>query len=238
MSSYAMTGRLAGMVYLGVVVTGMFTLAYSPTRLFVEGDALATLASIVRHESLFRASVAAGVTMCLFFLVLPVVLFMLLERHGRAAAALMVVFVVASVPISLIAIGNHLDIIALVFEPAAGAAPSPDAVAAHLDAYDRAMSLASIFWGLWLAPLGFLILKSGAIPRALGVLLIIGCVGYLVNFFGPLLFPGYDELPLRSFISIPGSIGEIGTCLWLVVKGAREVPPFTAGQSVGGSAAT
>ena len=229
MSSYAMTGRLAGMVYLGVVVTGMFTLAYSPARLFVDGDALATLASIVRQEALFRASVAAGVAMCLFFLTLPVVLFMLLERHGRAAAALMVVFVVASVPISLVAIGNHLDIIALVFEPTARAAPSPDVVAAHLDAYDRGMSL---------APLGFLILKSGAIPRALGVLLIIGCVGYLVNFFGPLLFPGYDELPLRSFISIPGSIGEIGTCLWLVVKGAREVPPFTAGQSVGGSTAT
>ncbi|MGB7737661.1 MAG: DUF4386 domain-containing protein [Steroidobacteraceae bacterium] len=229
MSSYAMTGRLAGLVYLGVVVTGMFTLAYSPARLIVEGDALATLASIVRHEALFRASAAAGVTMCLFFLVLPVVLFILLERHGRAAATLMVVFVVASVPIALLAIGNHLDIIALVFEPAAGAVPSPDAVAVHLHAYDRGMSLASIFWGLWLAPLGLLILKSGAIPRSLGVLLVIGCVGYLANFFGPLLFPGYGELPFRSFISIPGSIGEIGTCLWLVVKGAREVPPLRAG---------
>ena len=222
MTSSATVGRLAGLVYLGVVITGMFTLAYSPGRLFVDGDTAATLASIVRQEALFRASVAAGVAMCLFFLVLPVVLFVLLERHGRAAAALMVAFVVASVPISLIAIGHHLEIIALAFDSPAGEMPSTASIAAHLDAYDRGISLASIFWGLWLAPLGVLILKSGAIPRVFGVLLIVGCAGYLANFFGPLLFPGYGELSFRGFISIPGSIGEIGTCLWLLAMGARE----------------
>lgn len=82
------------------------------------------------------------------------------------------------------------------------------------------MDIASIFWGLWLAPLGWLILKSGAVPRVLGVLLLLGCIGYLANYFGPILYAGYDDLPFQSYISKPGSIGEIGTCLRLCVMGA------------------
>jgi hypothetical protein len=72
----------------------------------------------------------------------------------------------------------------------------------------------------------------------LAVPLMVGCAGYLRSFVGPPLLPGRGQLPLRSLISMPRSIGEIGTCLWLVVKGAREVPLSTAGRSVGGSTAT
>lgn len=83
------------------------------------------------------------------------------------------------------------------------------------------MDVASIFWGLWLAPLGWLVLKSGAIPRVLGVVLILGGVEYLADYFGPMLDDGYRASMMRELLSWTSSIGEIGTCLWLCVMGAR-----------------
>ena len=57
-----------------------------------------------------------------------------------------------------------------------------------------------------------------------GILLMAGCFGYLVTFFGRLLVPEFSELAFTRYISLPGSIGEIGTCLWLLIMGVRERP--------------
>jgi len=210
-------GRIAGLIYLGVVLTGLFALAYAPNRLFVEGDPAATAAALAANQSLFHAANYASIAMCLFFLGLPFALARFLSPYGKNAARLMILLVAASIPFTLLAIAQHFELASLVD----GAPPAPIAIEAKITAYDRWLGVASIFWGLWLAPLGWLILKSGTIPRALGVLLILGGFGYLVDDFGPILFVGYAELPFRNLISIPGSVGEIGTCLWLLVMGAR-----------------
>lgn len=221
MTRHAVQGRLAGLTYLGVVAAGIFALAYVPSRLSAP-DAAGTLANVSDNAALFRASIAAGTAMNILFLVLPVVLFQLFERHGRLLAVLMVLLAATSVPIWMIALDHKLAIVSLVFDGAPTAEPLAAAVRAHLDAFDRVQSLASVFWGLWLAPLGVLILKSRAIPGVLGVLLILGCVGYLAEFFGPLLSTNFDGLPLRHHIRTPGSLGEIGTCLWLLIMGVRK----------------
>lgn len=212
------TGRVAGLVYIGVVLTGIFTLAYAPARLIVDGDAAGTANAILQNGGLFRASLYAGLAMCAFYLALPFALARFLAPYGKNVARLMILFVAASIPFMLVAIAEMAGIGGIFSDGAA----VPESVDASLAAYDRWMDVASIFWGLWLAPLGWLILKSGAIPRVLGVLLIAGCAGYLANYFGPRFLDGYDELAFRSLISKPGSIGEIGTCLWLLVMGARE----------------
>jgi hypothetical protein len=73
-----------------------------------------------------------------------------------------------------------------------------------------------------LLPFGYLVFKSGFLPKVLGIFLMMGCFGYLINFIGGFLFPGYADLGIASFISIPGSIGEIGICLWLLIMEAKE----------------
>jgi hypothetical protein len=83
------------------------------------------------------------------------------------------------------------------------------------------MTVSTFFWGAWLAPYGWLVLKSGSIPRWLGAMLVIGSVGYLTDLFGPIFIPHFDDLPFADYVTIPASIGEIGSCLWLVVFGAR-----------------
>ena len=74
--------------------------------------------------------------------------------------------------------------------------------------------IAHIFWGLWLLPMGYLIFKSGYIPRILGVLLIIGGFGYLIDFVTFLLFPDF-EVTIAEFTFI----GELLLPLWLLFKG-------------------
>jgi hypothetical protein len=83
------------------------------------------------------------------------------------------------------------------------------------------LAVVAVFWGLWLFPLGYLVLKSRAIPRILGIFLMLGSVGYLVEFFGGLLLEGYEDLGISTLVSVPSGVGEIGTCLWLLVMGAR-----------------
>lgn len=212
-----MQGRVAGLIYLGLVLTGVFTLAYAPGKLIVDSDPAATAGAISENIALFRAANYAAIAMCAFFLALPFALARFLSPYGKTAAGMMILFVATSIPVTLLAIAQHF---ALADMAAAGGATAAE-TAGRLAAYDKWMDMASIFWGLWLAPLGWLILKSGAIPRTLGVLLLLGCLGYVANYFGPIVYDGFRDLPYRGYISKAGSIGEIGTCLWLCVMGAR-----------------
>lgn len=208
-------GRIAGLIYLGVVLTGIFALAYSSSSLFGDDDPAATAATLAAAPGLLQANIAALFAMGAFFLALPFALARFLSPYGKNAARAMILLVAASLPFSLYATFQHAAL------ASAGADLSAATVATRVAAYDHWMDVATIFWGLWLAPLGFLVLKSGAIPRILGVCLLLGCVSYVAAYFGPILYDGYRDLPYRNLYSLPGTIGEIGTCLWLLVMGAR-----------------
>lgn len=78
------------------------------------------------------------------------------------------------------------------------------------------------FWGLWLLLLGYLVFRSGFLPKVLGILLMIGCFGYLINFTGGFLIRSYADLGIARIIALPASIGEIGLCLWLLIAGIKK----------------
>ena len=88
-----------------------------------------------------------------------------------------------------------------------------------METYFRYTDLASIFWGLWLFPLGWLGWRSGLLPHILGFLLMISCIGFLVEFAGPLFMTGYSDSLLHTIAGTPSSFAEIGTCLWLLIMG-------------------
>jgi hypothetical protein len=226
MDSNKKTARTAGLLYLIVVVTGIFHLLYVPSQISGKGDAAATVGNIVASESLFRSGIVAGFLCYTAFLVLPFVLYKLLRPVGSNAAALMVAFVVASVPISFASLMHKLDILSLLSGAGSLQALPKDQVQAQvmlsLAAYNNGILACQIFWALWLLPFGYLVFKSGFLPRILGILLMIGCFGYLIDFFGSVLFAGYTKTAIADFVTLPGSLGEIGICLWLLVVGARE----------------
>ncbi len=224
------TGRklslIAGLLYTGVVLTGIFSLMYVPGALIKDDAPSLTFQNLTQSGWLFRLGIAGGLVCYILFLFLPLVLYRLLQPVNKNLALLMVLLALMSVPVYFINAQNQLTALSLLNTPA-----NPDVYMAsqiqsqvlfYLHQYDEGMRLVHIFSGLWLFPFGWLVFKSGFLPRALGILLMAGCFGYLVNFFCRLLIPGYPALGVASYISLPASIGEIGTCLWLLLVGPRH----------------
>ena len=83
-----------------------------------------------------------------------------------------------------------------------------------LDLSETGVFIVQIFWGLWLLPFGYLVFKSGFLPKILGVLLMIGCFGYLIDFFTFFLLPNFD-----ATVSEFTGLGEFFILLWLLIKG-------------------
>lgn len=217
--------RLAGLFYLIVVITGIFSLAYVPSKLIIWDNAALTVANIKNNEMLFRLSILSGLICYVAFLVLPLLLFRLLKSVDATYAKLMVVLAVISVPISFVNLLHKLAVLSLI----SGAnyltiftdVQLHTQVMLSLNQYDNGILIVQIFWGLWLFPFGYLVYKSGILPKFLGIFLMIGCFSYLINFIGFFLFPNYAELGISSYVRLPASIGEIGTCLWLLIMGAK-----------------
>lgn len=217
--------RTAGFLYLIVVIAGIFSIAYVPSQLIVYGDPAATLTRITAAEPLFRLGIVAGYLCYTAFLLLPFVLYKLLGSVRKDAAVFMVALAVASVPISFVNLLHKVNIVALLSRPELRGLPTEllrHEVALSLAAYGNGLLVSKIFWGLWLLPFGYLVFKSGFLPRILGVLLMAGCAGYVIAFLGGMLVPGYGEMAFARYISLPATIGEIGTCLWLLVMGIRQ----------------
>ncbi len=218
--------RTAGLLYLIVAVTGIFSLLYVPSQMIVRGDAFATASNILASESLFRLGIIIGLISSTAFLLLPFALYRLLEQVDKNVAALMVVLAVASVPISFVNLAHYLDALSLLSGADYLQAFTTDQLHAlmylSLKASGNGSLVSELFWGLWLLPFGYLVFKSGFLPRILGILLMIGCFGYLTEVFGRILFPvGYGAAGISNFIIIPSALGEVGTCLWLLIKGVR-----------------
>jgi hypothetical protein len=88
------------------------------------------------------------------------------------------------------------------------------------DAAATADNIAQMFFGLWLLPLGYLVVKSGYFPKALGVLLAIGCFGYLADLFARFLAPAAAE-SIAPLVMAPAAVGELSFIAWLLVKAVR-----------------
>jgi hypothetical protein len=228
MASNKKTARIAGLIYLILVLLGIFNLIYVPSKLIFWDDAAATVNSIKDSEFLFKLGMVAGLFSYVTFLILPLALYKLLSQVDKTQAVLMVVLAIISVPISFVSIGYKFDVLTLlsgeeylmVLEPA----QLQMQVMLALESYNHGISISGIFWGLWLFPFGYLVYKSGFLPKVLGVFLVLGCFGQLINFLGFTLIPDYSEMGIADYVGIPSSIGEIGICLWLLIMGAKENP--------------
>ena len=227
--------RTAGLLYLVVVVTGIFSLLYVPSQIIVRGDALATANNILASEPLFRLGIVIGLISSTAFLLLPFALYRVLQQVDRNVAVLMVVLAVVSVPISFVNETHYLDALSLLSGADYLQAFTTDQLHAlamlSLKASGNGSLVSELFWGLWLLPFGYLVFKSGFLPRILGVLLMIGCFGYLTEAFGRILFPvGYGAAGISNFIIIPSALGEVGICLWLLIMGARATIRSASGH--------
>jgi hypothetical protein len=223
MTNESRLAHWAGLVYLVVVLTGFFSQGYVPGKVAAPGQPEALLDNIVAHERLFRAGIAAFMVEHTVFLALPLLLFRLLGSVHRGAGVAMVALALVGVPISLMAVAHRVDALLLLTD--AGQLPTALAHAMawiSLKSYANDILVASVFWGLWLIPFGYLVIRCGRLPRILGVLLMLSGAGYLVDVFGQLLLPGYADMTFSNYVNLPAAMGEVGTCLWLLVMGIGD----------------
>jgi hypothetical protein len=212
------TARIAGLLYLIIAVLGIFSMLYGPESHSVPGDAAATASNISAAESTYRLAFMGDLIGQVLFIFLVLLLYKLLKPVNNNLAVLMVVLVLVGIPIAML---NDLNqIAALLLSSGAESLPGfgADLLPAHvmlfLDLYEHGLRIAYIFWGLWLLPLGYLVFKSGFLPRILGILLIIAGFGYLIEVVVYFLFPNFD-LTIRMFTFW----GEVILALWLLIKG-------------------
>ena len=221
------TARAAGLLYLLMTFLGVFSMMYVDAKLYVPGDTAATVTNILASESLFRLGVATSLVSIILFLLVADTLYKLLKSVDTDLARLMVVFVVVSIPVGL----NFYEFApilllkgsgyAAVFQPAQLQALAMT----FLELQKQGGSIGQIFWGLWLFPLGLLVYKSNFIPKVFGILLIVGCCGYILNALTFLLFPDYKAITyLGSFV---GFVAEILFIFWLLIKGIKDQEPTT-----------
>ena len=217
------TARIAGAIYLSMVITGPFSLIYVPGKLIVKGDATATAANVLAHDTMFRFAIAAGLFGQVIFICLAIVLYRLLSEVSKDWARLMVGLVLVSAAVGFIDELNNLGARILfrggeflsVFDKT-----QLDALGMlFIRLHDQGIMIAEIFWGLWLFPFGLLVFRSGFLPRWIGAWLMINCFGYVILSMTSLFSPGYSD---KLFVWLqPVLFGELAIMLYLLIKGAR-----------------
>ncbi|MEM6767910.1 MAG: DUF4386 domain-containing protein [Bacteroidota bacterium] len=235
MSDRNKTARIAGLWYLVIVITGVLNLMYIPSLLIDKSDPAGTLATLQESEFLFRIGIVCGIICYLAFIGLAFSLYKLLHQVHLLAAQLMMVFVMLSIPISFVNILNKFEVLNLISDRVYVAELSQTElqfqVMHAVQAFSNGINLSQIFWGLWLFPFGYLVYQSGFLPKFFGILLMLGCVGYLITFFGGFLYNAFYDTMFAEIVGIPASVGEIGICLWLLIMGTNKLPFRRTSQS-------
>jgi hypothetical protein len=226
MTSEKRLARIAGLLYLIVAVAGGFSELYVRSSVKVPGNAAATADNISASATLFRIGALTDLVGIVCFLVLGLILYGLLKPVSARAALAMLVFNAVSVAVMTANMVNHLGaVLAATSADYAGAfgTRSSDALAMlFLDLHAQGYLVAGIFFGLWLLPLGYMLVSSRAAPRALGVLVMVGAFGYVADAVANVLFPTVGET-LTPVLVAPSALAEVSLVLWLLVKGL-DVP--------------
>jgi hypothetical protein len=215
--------RLTGLLYLLFAITAAFGLLYSP---LVKGDAAATAQSILNNEDMFRLAIVSWLVSQVLYIWVALRFETLLSSVDKGLARIMVMFVVMAVTIAFANEAFKLGALSVLHGNFSLSADNPEAqnslLMFLLHLHGKGISLAQVFWGLWLLPLGFLMYKSVFIPKWLGLLLMLGGVAYVVHSLFAFLWP--QHLGIANLVLTPcEAIGEPVAVLWLLIVGVKKV---------------
>src|SRR5450759_1060248 len=225
--------RIAGAVYLSLVLSAPFSLLYVPGKLIVRGNATATANNILAHETMFRLGIVSELFGSVIFILLGLALYRLLNGVNRMWALTMLVLVLVSAAVGFLNVLNNIAALTLFrggdflapFEK-----PQRDALAyLFIRLHSQGEFMNEIFWGLWLLPFGLLVYRSAFLPRFLGVWLMLACFGWLaLSLIALLSSPSSPYYDAAFRIAQPLLFAELAIMLWLLIKGAKvSAPPST-----------
>ncbi len=214
--------RIAGLCYLIVIVTGLFSEVFVRQTLRVANDAIATANNIQTHEMLYRWGFVADIINFIIGLPSVLIVYYLFKRVNKLLLQLALTFVIIQTAIigvnllnqisSLLILGNETYL--NTFQPRQLATLS--LLSLNIQAQGYAIGL--IFFGFYCLITGYIIFISNILPKIFGVLYAVSGFCYLINSFTMFLSNGFEN-PIFIYLSIPIFVGELSLCLWLLIKG-------------------
>jgi hypothetical protein len=227
--------RACGLLYLYIIVAALFAEAYVRGRLVVATDAAVTAANIRGHETLFRVGFTADLLNVTCDIAVVVILYVLLKPVNRNLAlvgAFVRLAADAVLGVALLAEFTGLRVLVDGGDFLKGFDPQQTEALAMLmfKLHGYGYTIAMVFFGLGLVVSGYLIVRSGYFPRALGAVLIVAGAGYLIDCFSRFLAPLVAAV-LFPWLLLPGFLAELALCGWLLFKGV-DMPKWEA--AVGG----
>lgn len=220
--------RIAGLLYLLVGLFGGFAEGFMEPKMYVAGNAAATAHNLVANAGLVRLGVVADLLDQAVFVFLAMALYVLLKHVNKTVAGAMVILVAIAAGIGSVNAVFEFEGLRVATDGAyaagLGTSGSNALVMLLLDAQHYGLLIDQIFFGLWLAPLGYLVYRSGLFPKALGITLILGAACYILDVLALFLVPDVGQR-IAPFIVIPSAIAEIWTVAYLLVVGGRAPKP-------------
>ncbi len=212
--------RIAGFLYFMCIVTSFIANMFGR---FVFVDAPVTVNTIMAHESQFRIGFVISLFSYVLFLLAAWYLYVLLKPVDKNMALLFLLLNLGGFAILVLVHLNLFSSLLLLSGADYLKVFQPDQLQAQamlfINLFKNGSTIAQIPYGIWLFPLGYLVFKSGFLPKILGILLIADCFGLLIYVCQRFLLPGYEII---SYPCLAVSfIAEISLSLWLLIKGVH-----------------
>ncbi len=217
MHTLTRTARTTGLFYLGMAVTAALGFLVIRPRVFAADDPAATLANLVAHGSLARAGVALELAMVVAQALTAAWFYRLFRTVNSFAASGIAAFGLVNAVVGLVSAAMLGTAIQVSAEPFGDAATTVQVL--YLVGYNM-WGVGALFFGLWLIPMGWCVLRSGWMPRALGWILVVGGVGYVLSPF--VLYLADDARVVFDAMAYPASVGEFWMVGYLLMFGVRR----------------
>jgi hypothetical protein len=217
--------RIGGVLYLLIIILGLFGEFFVRSKLIATGDPTATAVKIAQNDLLWRIGIAGELVLLICGVGLGVIFYQVLKPVNRKLALLVVFFNLVSIAVE---VTSSLFLLAPLllsgespylktFEPSQLNA----LMQASLRMHEFGFGISLIFFGCVCIVVGYLIFKSGYIPKLIGILMAIAGFCYLVNSFAMILAPSLAST-IFPVILVPPFIGEFSLCLWLLLRGVKQ----------------
>ena len=214
--------RIAGFCYLIVIATGLFSEVFVRQALRVSNDALTTAHNIQTNEMLFRWGFVADLINFVVGIPTILIIYHFFKKSNKIILQIALALVIIQTAIIAVNLLNQITPLLLLgndtylntFQKSQLATLS----LLSLNIQSQGYAIGLVFFGFYCIIIGFVIYKTNAIPRIIGVLYAIAGVCYLINSFTMFLSKGFAN-PMFVYLAIPIFIGELSVCLWLLIKG-------------------
>jgi hypothetical protein len=245
-SSLRNTARLAGVLYLVIIMAGLFAEMAVRSNLIVAGDAAATAENIMTSESLFRMGFVSDLAMIMADVAIALLFYVLLKPVSNVLALMAAFFRLAQAAILGINLLNMFFALQLLggadYLGTLGAEQSNALALMFLDAHAAGYRLALVFFGFSILILAYLLVKSEHFPRILGYGMFMASLIYVADSAAYFMLSNYADVEavFDILLSGPVVIAELSLCVWLLWKGVkvqqqdtRTLAPATQTEQVG-----